>query len=814
LNHIDNLCPEEDARYPYQRCVAAVLNRIYERPPNSSPTGQHEHIIEEELTRVETTSGERRFNLLVASPTGSGKTFAIQHAATLARSSGSRLFVCEPLVALAVQIYRRLGGRSCPDICLRTGLRCQGEAEAPIQVCTFEVLCRSLERRPDFLAAGCPAVIIDEFHAIAGDRGPVLCELLTLCGSARPAPSIVALSGTLPNALEVGQLLSRINDLPTLITGARRRPVPIFFELWHPGAQNLATLPEQVSSRVVPDARCIGNITSKNQLLELLRCLERENRTPALIVNFSCRCLDRWAEWAASVDWGLDRSQKSAVTLGFDSLASSVEEADRPLFEPFRSLALRGVATHHSHRPAQYLELVSALAERRCLPWVFSTSTLSAGINLPVKTVVLASARIPGRNGDETVVRDLDAALFHQLVGRAGRPGFETAGFCVFVGVAESQFQVERLSRTAQWLRDRPAPDIKVNSEVDVGAVLRALRLHRNICVDRRAFDGRVAAEVRARDRVRTRLALSVSMMDERQRPRALRYARDVATVLGANQATLVMARVKHPTGGAVVRLVENEGGIFVRHLTSAENVPKSVSLSCAKPCTRFPFEYHSEILELRHVISRLAEHQADADEAEEAQLAKLFVEVGADWSSEDRFELVRGYGDDAYVQLCRNLISQDFLDVDGCVLSRGLAACEFRTAADPVSATKELFGGELLLERAGEDVGRNSAVVDLAAAASRWTGDERVSDTAGATLEPAVRQWVEGASLVELSETVPPGLFFRHITRVADVLREAEAAVRSLNVQDTGLIERALRAIERGLPFAQRGSDYLGEAS
>ena len=787
LSHLDDIFHEQDKLYPYQRCVAVALRKLF---GVEEETGAHELLIQDFLRRFE------KYNILVASPTGSGKTFAIEKAVHLARLKKTRLFVCEPLIALAAQIYQRLGGASSQDLCLKTGLRCQGSPEAPIQICTFEVLCRLLTNSPNFLVDACPLVVIDEFHCISSERGPVLCELLTMCNFARPPPALLALSGTLPNIGDIASLLTRVSSLPTLMTGARERPVPLFFEMWYPSLSNTLPLPSFVNKRFKPQTTSLSNLHSKTTLLSLMRTLVSSDRCPALIINFSCRCLDKWADWASSVDWGLTSSQKSTVKLGFDKLLGEIESYDKTLFRFLETWALKGVATHHSHRPPQYLELVSQLAEKRCLPFVFSTSTLSAGINLPVKTMVLASARIPTKKGDEMITEDLDAALFHQLSGRAGRPGLETKGFCLFVGPERTDAKFEVFQRTAQWLRDRGPAPVKVNSDKNEGLVLRALRFHRNLCVDQRLFDRHIREIVRQQDFAKTSRAFALSQIDEEDLAKAKQFAEDVCLLSKAQSHLRNAALIKNPSTSETFSFNFQEL-VVKRRLLSDPLCSNELVLSTARPLSTFPFEYHTQILEVRKAIHRLVEHEAsDADR----NLARVFVSTSE--TPKHRGELLWAYGDAAYTQICERLISEKFVEVDGTLTDLGRAACEVRTSLNCVEVITDLLSKSELQED----------VFEMISAASRWTGDVFGEDVR--SLAEAAQDWALGTCLVDISEQVPVGLFIRHIVRVSDVLREAEAVMLHLQpAAETTIFKRALDLIEHGLPFKHRALTFFDDA-
>ena len=216
---------------------------------------------------LDSTLHERSLgNLLVASPTGSGKTFAIKWAAKRALEMGWRLVVAVPLVALAEQIFAQLRAllrgvepaQACPsdafldsfddeegyfDSCcdwssgsvsdpespvgIRTGPS-EMFPDAPVLVCTYEVVLIQLNRSVSFFDR-MPLLIIDEVHTIADPERGHVTENLINHPAIPPGVRFVGMSGTLPNALDLAEFMGRANRQPTWVVGARRRPIDITF---------------------------------------------------------------------------------------------------------------------------------------------------------------------------------------------------------------------------------------------------------------------------------------------------------------------------------------------------------------------------------------------------------------------------------------------------------------------------------------------------------------------------------------------------------------------------------------------------------
>jgi len=163
---------------------------------------------------------------------------------------------------------------------------------------------------------------------------------------------------------------------------------------------------------------------------------------PAMVVAFSCAGLDRTAEGLGTVDLLPARRSKARVHFEFQRMRAALPPEEWSLFGELLELAQRGIGVHHSRKPKHYLELLPRLVRLGKVRLVLATSTLSAGIDLPVRTVVFGGGlRMPGGKGFRTI----EPNLFHQICGRAGRPGQETEGNVVVARWAELGVDLESL---------------------------------------------------------------------------------------------------------------------------------------------------------------------------------------------------------------------------------------------------------------------------------------------------------------------------------------------------------------------------------
>ena len=771
--------PSDDGLYPYQAVSDALIR------------------------------GGQNLNLLVASPTGSGKTRVIEMCVADARSKGERIFIAEPLIALAEQIYTRIGG---DDTCMITGPSRKGSETADVVVCTFEVLARIAASEPQRLD-GCPRIVIDEFHFLGTDRGCVIQEILSHCQRGR---SIVALSGTMPNVADLAAFLSRINNFPTYVVGAARRPIDISFYTYAAAEDKMSMLaPPQ---RPQPfRSQAIGGIGDRQCLIRFLNQLATWECHPSLLVTFSCRRLDEMADWAAGVT-SIDRAEKRHVATGFAKMLRDIDPRDRGLFAIYRHWADHGVAVHHSHAPTPYLELVSWLAEKKAVKLVFSSSTLSAGINLPVRTMCLLSARVPKKSPDGGMDHvDIDPLLFHQLVGRAGRPGYETVGNCIIVTKKNSDYS------SAQALMTCVVPPVLPLSGFTPGDVLRATRDRRNLLSEIQALacpmEHGLALQV-DRDR-RIRDAALAHLKDSQATDLLQKQVRAVHELLKAPATLLPFALVVSSEKKSLI--LHTDGGFLISSETpSGEGIDRVIPLTAPKRAVKkIPFEEVGAVFSLQEAFKILLTPLLHEDLRLVRKIcflheqAKIYLETSP---LQEEFERAARPMED----FCLKKSPDGFTLTDV-----GMAACEIRTTPAPAEVLRRLlncgeldvmqalaFASQILQEGGGrQDVPSfddDDFAAQMVEAESILEGPVlkealRGADATCREWTLAVLAWSQGASLERLRQIVPVGSFCRHVTRVSDCCVEIAQALKSLG-SDPSSFEKASDSVSHGMPFLKRG--------
>ncbi len=325
-------------------------------------------------------------NVVLATPTGSGKSLVAMAAHAASVCGGGRSWYTAPVKALVSEKFF--------DLCDQFGAEHVGlltgdsavNPDAPIICCTTEVLALAALRHGPALDAA--AVILDEFHYYGErDRGWAWqTPLITL-----PQSQFLLMSATLGDTTFFrGDLTARTGRATALVDRAVR-PVPLTYE-WR-------------------------STTLHRTVEELLEA----GNAPLYVVNFSQAEAVEVATAMASIV-KLDPAAKAIVAaeLAAAKLASGFGK-------DLGRLLRNGVGVHHAGMLPRYRRLVERLTQQGVLRVVSGTDTLGVGVNLPIRTVVLT--RLYKYDGSGTGL--LGARAFHQIAGRAGRAGYDTTGLVV-----------------------------------------------------------------------------------------------------------------------------------------------------------------------------------------------------------------------------------------------------------------------------------------------------------------------------------------------------------------------------------------------
>ena len=339
----------------------------------------------QEEALIEIVSGA---NVILSTPTGSGKSLVAMGAHFTALADGRRTFYTAPIKALVSEKFFDLCAAFGPaEVGMMTG-DASVNAEAPIICCTAEVLA-NIALRDGGSASGADVgqvlIVMDEFHFYADpDRGWAWqVPLLEL-----PRAQFVLMSATLGDVTRFETDLTWRTGRPTAVIQSAERPVPLVF-----------------SFVIEP-------------LHETLKELLSTNQAPVYVVHFTQAAAIEQAQALMSVNV-CSRAEKDAIAAMIGNFRFSAGFG-----KTLSRLVRHGIGVHHAGMLPRYRRLVETLTQAGLLKVICGTDTLGVGINVPIRTVLFTA--LSKYDGKKT--RLLQAREFHQIAGRAGRAGFDTAG--------------------------------------------------------------------------------------------------------------------------------------------------------------------------------------------------------------------------------------------------------------------------------------------------------------------------------------------------------------------------------------------------
>ncbi len=404
-------------------------------------------------------------SVLVAAPTGSGKTMIAEYGLEMAMEAGRRGFYTAPIKALSNQKYHDLCSFYGND---RVGLLTGDNAinvDAPLLVMTTEVLRNMIYGRSPALDA-LHVVVLDEVHFLQDAyRGPVWEEVII---HLEPEVRLVALSATVSNAEEIADWLTTVRG-PTRAVVEGRRPVElrnmyaygdtanheiVLAETLVDGVANPRVLKVESGERQIDRRRRGGKAPRRRMFppsrLDMIDVLRDNDLLPAIYFIFSRNQCDESA--AACAKSGLvltTASERDEIRDIVDARVAGLSDDDLAAlgFTTFCNQVESGIAAHHAGMVPTFKEIVEALFVRGLVKVVFATETLAVGINMPARAVVIDKmSKFTGEHHET-----LKASEYTQLTGRAGRRGIDSIGHAVVVWnpyVSFDQVASVALSRT------------------------------------------------------------------------------------------------------------------------------------------------------------------------------------------------------------------------------------------------------------------------------------------------------------------------------------------------------------------------------
>jgi ATP-dependent RNA helicase HelY len=376
-------------------------------------------------------------SVLVAAPTGSGKTVVGEFAIYLAQHNSSKAFYTTPIKALSNQKFHELIEIYGEDkVGLLTG-DVSINGEAPIVVMTTEVLRNMLYVQSSTLK-GLLHVIMDEVHYLADrSRGAVWEEVIL---HLPPSVQITALSATVSNIEEFGAWLTSVRG-ETSVVLEEHRPVPLW--QWVAADKEIHDLfIDETGSRINPnlinlfrdDQRQMKGVRGRQRYSRhtpfkerLIRDMDQEGLLPAIWFIFSRKGCDQAVEHCLSSNVKLTSpAERSEILRVIQQRTNDLPDDDLAAlnFGNWSEALSRGIAAHHAGLIPRFKEIIEELFQQGLIKLVFATETLALGINMPARSVVIE--KLSKWNGETHV--SLTAGEYTQLTGRAGRRGIDDEG--------------------------------------------------------------------------------------------------------------------------------------------------------------------------------------------------------------------------------------------------------------------------------------------------------------------------------------------------------------------------------------------------
>ncbi len=452
--------------------------------------------------------------VLVAAPTGAGKTVVAEFGVYCALSEGRKCFYTTPIKALSNQKYADLVAvHGAQQVGLLTGDTSLNPT-APVVVMTTEVLRNMLYASSDLLE-GLGYVVMDEVHYLADRfRGPVWEEVIIHLPA---SVQVISLSATVSNAEELGDWLDTVRG-HTRVVVSEHRPVPLWQHVMTPdGLSDLFVTDDTGASVLNPELAQLGRSSSAAagrggrsrgprgpgrrgyrggereagrggrrwpddgprddrprpmSRAQIINRLDADGLLPVITFIFSragceaavAQCLAAGVRLTTPDERRRIRDIVARRTAGI-----SATDLAALGYDTWLQALSRGLAAHHAGLLATFKEVVEELFSLGLVKAVFATETLALGINMPARTVVLE--KLVKYNGEALV--PVTPGEYTQLTGRAGRRGIDVEGHAVVVWrPGLDAYEVAGLaSRRTFPLRSsfRPTPNMAVNLVDRVG---------------------------------------------------------------------------------------------------------------------------------------------------------------------------------------------------------------------------------------------------------------------------------------------------------------------------------------------------------
>lgn len=387
---------------------------------------------------------DQGLSVLVAAPTGTGKTLIADYLVETLYRSGRRVIYTAPIKALSNQKFKEFhallgegeAGIITGDVVL--------QPEAPVLVMTTEIFRNLLHQSPDRVQ-DVAYVIFDEIHWLSDpQRGSVWEESLIFMPSTM---RFLGLSATIPNVDELAAWLESVHRQPIAVITHKERAVPLEHRLYEVNRgfctyEQVKRAAQRLEENVARaglrryEGRRQAEWVRPTTHLDLLQAMGREY-LPSLFFTFSRRkCESNAMELAEVADYLSPDQKRQVDKVISETLAShGMDPNQTPTLGKLRPLLLKGIAYHHAGLLPVVKDIVESLFDQRLTYVLYCTETFAVGLNFPCRTVCFDGLT----KWDGQTFRPLTQAEYFQMAGRAGRRGIDERGF-VFTVVDLNRF--------------------------------------------------------------------------------------------------------------------------------------------------------------------------------------------------------------------------------------------------------------------------------------------------------------------------------------------------------------------------------------
>jgi superfamily II RNA helicase len=369
---------------------------------------------------------EQGHSVLVAAPTGAGKTLIAEHLVRKCMNKNQGVIYTAPIKALSNQKYRQFQALFPGRVGIITG-DVNLNPHAPLLIMTTEIFRNKILEIQSTLDDHY-WIIFDEIHYLDNlERGTVWEESLILMPKHM---KFMGLSATIPNVDKFAAWLRDIHAHPVAVIKENKRPVPLHFLFQCHGRicdefkEIKAEGYGQRKKRRFKDRRLQDEDWRKNKPLDLVRHLKDSDRLPCIYFSFSRKRCEVLAEEAAQLNY-LTGEEKLEILQTYDEFCIKHDLLHEERTQKLRELVKKGAAYHHAGIHPMLKEILERLFTQKLIKIIFTTETFALGINMPARTVALDEVKKKyGRFYRALKVRD-----FFQMAGRSGRRGIDKEGF-------------------------------------------------------------------------------------------------------------------------------------------------------------------------------------------------------------------------------------------------------------------------------------------------------------------------------------------------------------------------------------------------